>query len=118
MRADRYYRTAFGLAGFLIAAFGLLGAMLVACAPGRVFHVPHGTGTGTFRYCAYTVEQDGVHVDEHQSVPCLLTDVREADDRSGFHHHPRVRGRYTSEVKSKTPGKPVFFGGGFSKRSR
>lgn len=65
-----------------LAVFG--SAFLGACASS-----PHATGSispagnahGTFRYCSYTPVEDGIRIAEEASVPCIVTDAREADDR-------------------------------------
>jgi hypothetical protein len=62
---------------------------------------PAGSKTGTFRYCSYTPVEDGIKVHEDESVPCLVADAREADDRKSKRHTPAPR---VSPRAKKTSG--------------
>lgn len=64
------------------AALGL--SMIAAC--GAASHstgsiAPSGTAHGTFRYCSYTPDDDGIEISHHQATPCVVGDARSKKDR-------------------------------------
>lgn len=64
--------TRFRLAGASLALVTAVGVTATACA---------NEGNSSYRDCSYTPVEDGIKVDEDEKTPCVVTDVREADDR-------------------------------------
>jgi hypothetical protein len=42
---------------------------------------PSGTAHGTFRYCSYTPDSDGIEISHHEATPCVVGDARSKKDR-------------------------------------
>lgn len=84
--------TRFRLACASITVVTALGVTATACSSvSKPHYAPTGSENGTYGYCAYTAVEDGIKIDEDQSVPCLVTDVREADDRTGKSKAPLTK---------------------------
>lgn len=43
--------------------------------------IPQGTSHGTFPYCSYTPDSDGIEISHWEHTPCLVTDVRTRKER-------------------------------------
>lgn len=102
--------TRFRLAGAAIVLVTALGVTATACSSSSTSSDgtirPNTTRTGTFRACDYKPVEDGVKVDEDQKTPCVLIDVREADDRkkakkSGTSKNRKIGSEATKKSGSK-----------------
>lgn len=61
----------------------LLSPVIVACgaSSGTGSITPSGTTHGTFRYCSYTPDGDGIEISHHEATPCVVGDARSKKDR-------------------------------------
>jgi hypothetical protein len=59
--------------------------LLAACASsghhGTGSITPVGSTRGTFRYCSYTPDSDGIEISHHEATPCVVGDARSKKDR-------------------------------------
>jgi hypothetical protein len=70
----------------------LLSPVIVACgaSSGTGSITPSGTTHGTFRYCSYTPDSDGIEISHHEATPCVVGDARSKKDRKKKAKHPVV----------------------------
>lgn len=47
---------------------------------------PRGTTHGTFRYCSYTPDGDGIEISHHEATPCVVNDTRNKSERKPHAH--------------------------------
>jgi len=66
--------------GVAVVALGTLAAC-GATGHGTGSITPVGTTHGTFRYCSYTPDSDGIEISRHESAPCVVNDTRSKNDR-------------------------------------
>lgn len=79
-RIPRSYWAATGATGALLLASSILTACGTAHGSDGTIR-PYGTAHGTFPYCAYKVDDDGIEIGRYATTPCVVGDARSKKDR-------------------------------------
>lgn len=76
----RHMRAIAAGTGVLVVASTMITACGISGHSDGTVH-PHGTAHGTFPYCVYKPDDDGIEISHHATTPCVVGDARSKKDR-------------------------------------